>query len=74
MSDPKQVPQTNQPHVLITIGKDGEMTVEGMNYPNATCGIEVGQVLSALGVDGETDKKPEYYLQDTTQQQSQNQS
>lgn len=75
MSDKnKNQKKTDKAHVLITIGEDGELSVEGMNYPNAVCGVEVGQVIDALNIEGEPEKKLEYYAQSETTSQSQNQS
>ncbi len=47
--------------IILVIGNDGSLTLEGEHYSGPTCDKELRELAESLGVIESVEKKPEYF-------------
>ena len=54
--------------IVITVGTDGEVSIDGQGFPDGTCLKETADVEAALGKVTDRTKKPEAFITPTPTQ------
>ena len=57
------------PHTKATIHRDGSVTIEGVGFTGPSCEQHTKPFRDALGGTGSSERKPEFYQQDSAGQQ-----